>query len=70
MEWFQKFQDQKVEDFDYLLKNIGTTHRGRMFVFIDLKGNEIFYDIPEKFTRKDYDFTVDDVVKFRSLSGM
>jgi len=70
MEWFQKSEEMSVEDFDYLLKNVGITHRGRRFVFIDLHGQEIVYDIPQKMTRKNYDFVVDDVVKFRSLTAM
>jgi len=38
MEWFQKSEEMSVEDFDYLLKSVGVTHRGRRFVFIDLHG--------------------------------
>ena len=59
-----------VEEFDYLLQNNGITMRGRRFMFKDLYGKDIVYDIPEKMTKKDYDFTVGDVVKFRSLAAM
>ena len=70
MEWFQKSEEQSVAEFDYLLKNTGTTLRGRRFLFEDLYGKEIVFDIPEKMTKKDYDFTVGDVVKLRSLAAM
>ena len=70
MEWFQKSEEQSVQEFDYLLVNTKTTLRGRRFVFHDLYGKEIVYDIPKHRTKKDYDFTVGDVVKFRSLSAM
>ena len=59
-----------VEEFDYLLKNTGITLRGRRYIFEDLYGNKIVYDIPKKMTKKDFDFTTGDVVKFRSLSAM
>jgi len=59
-----------VAEFDYLLKNTGTTLRGRRFLFEDLYGKEIVYDIPEKMTKKDFDFTIGDVVKLRSLAAI
>jgi hypothetical protein len=71
MEWFQKTEDSTgVAEFDYLLKNTGMTLRGRRYLFADLYGKEIVYDIPEKKTKKDFDFTIGDVVKLRSLVAM
>jgi len=67
MEWFQKSDEMSVEDFDYLLKFIGTTHRGRRFIFLDLHSQKLVYDLPEKMTKKDFDISENDVVKFRSL---
>lgn len=70
MEWFQKSEEMSVEEFDYLLRNTGTTLRGRRFIFEDLYGKQIVYDIPEKMTKKDFDFVIGDVVKLRSLAAM
>jgi len=35
--------------------NTKFANRGRRFVFTDLNGKEIIYDIPEKMTHKNYD---------------
>ena len=71
MEWFFSSEDEMgSEDFDYLLKNTGTSMRGRRFTFVDFNHQEVVYDIPEKMTRKDFDISEGDAVKFKSVQSM